>query len=348
MCDRHGVRHFEDIHDIALRKPEIQWLVYPEGCFRTLNSPCAQDPRCDKDSNSLCLICEVSFCSSHLMYHECVGTWIAHQDSTRTTKEFTCKNCKILFKEFQGSGRYGEFTIGRDDSLLQSCMIITKKQKEAYIIKDPLCLICERKADEAEYKAAYEVPEYIPYVLPPLMNNDDSDDSDNEQVPSVSVRDDGPAVTSMGAGNDPTISDNDRAAIATGALDGDATADADADCHISSVSPATNKQAERIITEQIKSAINCSGVQQADKYKFYLENVGPCELWYQDITLSETMLGCLPGDNRELIVHVFFCCNENPFYALFWEEPDNVKNWLIETVQLHAYDQMINSGLVLY
>ena len=48
-----------------------------------------------------------------------------------------------------------------------------------------------------------------------------SDDIDYEEVhfdTCVNVRDDGPAVTTLGAGNDPTTPDDDRAAIATEAV----------------------------------------------------------------------------------------------------------------------------------
>ena len=69
--------------------------------------------------------------------------------------------------------------------------------------------------------------------------------------------------------------------------------------------------------QSAKNAPNCQGVQQADKYNFYFEHFDPCDLWYQDISFDETMLGCLPDDDRELIVHVFFCPIENPIYTLF-------------------------------
>ena len=103
-------------------------------------------------------------------------------------------------------------------------------------------------------------------------------------------------------------------------------------------------EVKRVIKLMEKCSPNLPGVQQADKYKFYLEHVGPCDLWYQDISLIETMLGCLPYDNRELIVHVFDCCNDKPFCVLFWNDPDDFKHWLIEIVQQETYAQMNRTG----
>ena len=103
-------------------------------------------------------------------------------------------------------------------------------------------------------------------------------------------------------------------------------------------------EVKRVIKLIEKCSPNLPGVQQADKYKFYLEHVGPCDLWYQDISLIETMFGCLPYDNRELIVHVFDCCNDKPFCVLFWNDPDDFKHWLIEIVQQETYAQMNRTG----
>jgi hypothetical protein len=63
-----------------------------------------------------------------------------------------------------------------------------------------------------------------------------------------------------------------------------------------------------------------------------------------NISLIETMFGCLPYDNRELIVHVFDCCNDKPFCVLFWNDPDDFKHWLIEIVQQETYAQMNRTG----
>jgi hypothetical protein len=158
--------------------------------------------------------------------------------------------------------------------------------------------------------------------------------------------DDSPAITAMESMNGAATATDDPDAITSGAVDETATAGNDVNydaCQISSV-PATNIQAKRITKLMAKNAPNCQGVQQADKYKFYLEHFDPCDLWYQDISFVETMLGCLPDDDRELIVHVFFCSIENHSYVLFWNDPGNTKNWLIEIVQPEAYTQMISSG----
>ena len=155
-----------------------------------------------------------------------------------------------------------------------------------------------------------------------------------------------PVIADMESMNGAVTATDDPDAITTGAVDETATAGNDVNydaCQISSV-PATNIQAKRITKLMAKNAPNCKGVQQADKYKFYLEHFDPCDLWYQDISVVETMLGCLPDDDRELIVHVSFCSIENHSYVLFWNDPGNTKNWLIEIVQPEAYTQMISSG----
>jgi hypothetical protein len=155
-----------------------------------------------------------------------------------------------------------------------------------------------------------------------------------------------PAIADMESMNGAVSATDDPGAITSGAVDETATAGNDVNydaCQISSV-PATNIQAKRITKLMAKNAPDCQGVQQADKYKLYLEHFDPCDLWYQDIYFVETMLGCLPDDDRELIVHVFFCSIENHCYVLFWNDPGITKNWLIEIVQPEAYTEMISSG----
>jgi len=83
----------------------------------------------------------------------------------------------MTFQEFEGSGRYGEFTTGQDDSFYVSKKL-TKKQKKSLVIKDPICLSCERKC-----------------LFSPFLN--DSDDEPVNTVTDVTARDKCPAVKIM-------------------------------------------------------------------------------------------------------------------------------------------------------
>jgi hypothetical protein len=143
---------------------------------------------------------------------------------------------------------------------------------------------------------------------------------------------DAPAINTSGTATDVmTTADDSPAITAMEVVNGATTANDD-------------PEVKRVIKLMEKCSPNLPGVHQADKYKFYLEHVGPCDLWYHDISLIETMFGCLPYDDRELIVHAFDCCNDKPFCVLFWNDPDDFKHWLIEIVQRETYAQMNRTG----
>ena len=180
-------------------------------------------------------------------------------------------------------------------------------------------------------------------------DNDPAVNTNRVEVGGVTADDGDPTVNTVRAevggvtadDGDPTVNTVRVEVGGVIADDGDPSIN---DKVLSSTIAKTNTEVKRVTKLMEKCSPNLPGVQQADKHKFYFENVGPCDLWYQDITLIETMLGCLPDDNRELIVHVFDCCNDKPFCVLFWNDPDDFKHWLIEIVQQEAYAQMNSTG----
>ena len=75
-CDLHVSRHFDESHNIDLRKNELQWFLFAAG-DKTLGIPCiynAVEGQCDILASMLCIICEMAFCSDHSSSHDCIGT----------------------------------------------------------------------------------------------------------------------------------------------------------------------------------------------------------------------------------------------------------------------------------
>ncbi len=60
-CDLHVSRHFDESHNIDLRKKKLQWFLFAAG-DKTLGIPCiynAVEGQCDILASMLCIICEI-------------------------------------------------------------------------------------------------------------------------------------------------------------------------------------------------------------------------------------------------------------------------------------------------
>jgi len=128
------------------------------------------------------------------------------------------------------------------------------------------CSKCKSSAAYASFtNAAYAI---VPVAkdLPPLVNSDDGQPTN-----------DGPALTTLGAGNDPTISDDDRAAIATGAVADVGSMDDDSDETTSgAVSDATttksddDRPAPNEAVHRIGANVEISKVSRTMKAKYII------------------------------------------------------------------------------
>ena len=171
-CDLHVSRHFDESHNIDLRKNELQWFLFAAG-DKTLGIPCiynAVEGQCDLLAHQLCIICEVAFCSDHSNSHDCIGTHHSHANPLKY-EEFDCQHCLIRFKEYSSTQRYADFT-----QKLHFFEGFSSKKNRKKMLKMkkkilPTCIPCERRVEE-EFGT---IPEYVPVIQSRLHDDGDDD-----------------------------------------------------------------------------------------------------------------------------------------------------------------------------